>query len=139
MNSQHKKRPCRVCRKWFMPHPRLGDRQMTCGSEECQRTWHSRKCAQWNRHNRSYFRDRYIRNRLEDVVPVKPPEPSPPPPLPSSPMRSPPSPPVSPPPRRHYSETIFQEVIGAKQAVIIEYLARLLLKGCSRGDIGITY
>jgi hypothetical protein len=26
-----RKRPCRVCRRWFMPNPRLKDRQMTCG------------------------------------------------------------------------------------------------------------
>jgi len=27
------KRPCRICGKWFTPHPRLGTRQKTCGKE----------------------------------------------------------------------------------------------------------
>lgn len=34
------KRPCRICKKWFFPNPRLGDRQKTCGTPECQRQWH---------------------------------------------------------------------------------------------------
>jgi hypothetical protein len=32
-----KGRKCRVCRRQFVPHPRLGNRQQTCGSEKCRR------------------------------------------------------------------------------------------------------
>ena len=35
-----RKRPCRVCRRWFQPDARLGDRQKTCGDPECKREWH---------------------------------------------------------------------------------------------------
>ena len=27
-----KKRPCKICRRWFPPHPRLKERQKTCGA-----------------------------------------------------------------------------------------------------------
>ena len=58
---KRKKGPCRVCRKWFTPEPRLGDRQQTCGAMECQRKWHARKCAEWNWKNPAYFKEIYIR------------------------------------------------------------------------------
>lgn len=35
-------RSCCVCRKHFKPHPRLGDRQRTCGREDCRK---QRRCA----------------------------------------------------------------------------------------------
>jgi len=35
-----KKRPCGICRRWFMPHPRLKDRQQTCGDRVCKKEWH---------------------------------------------------------------------------------------------------
>ncbi len=43
-----RKRPCRICRRWFLPNPRLKERQMTCGRPKCQREWHKKKCAEWN-------------------------------------------------------------------------------------------
>lgn len=42
-----KKRPCRVCRKWFKPDPRAGDRQRTCSAASCQRERHRQACAAW--------------------------------------------------------------------------------------------
>ncbi len=47
------------------PHPRLLDRQQTCGAKACQRKWHARKYAEWNRKNRAYFKEIYRRGRLE--------------------------------------------------------------------------
>ena len=38
--SPTRKRPCRICKRWFMPHPRVKDRQKTCGNPPCQREWH---------------------------------------------------------------------------------------------------
>jgi hypothetical protein len=38
-----KKRPCRICRRWFMPNAKLKDRQKTCGDPQCQREWHRKK------------------------------------------------------------------------------------------------
>jgi len=40
-----RKRPCRFCRRWFRPDPRLGTRQYACSRAECQRERHRRNCA----------------------------------------------------------------------------------------------
>jgi len=119
---KHKKRPCRVCGKWFTPNPRLGDRQQTCGAKECQRKWHARKCAEWNRKNRAYFKEIYLRGRLESFgsdPPVQSPS------LCSS-CR------INDPPRRssplELPQEVVQEVIGVKQLIIIEYIVRLLAR-----------
>jgi hypothetical protein len=116
-----KKRPCRVCGKWYPPHPRLGDRQQTCGALECQRKWHARKCAEWNRKNRAYFKEIYLRGRLESFG-SDPPAESPScsscrindPPQRSSPLDLP--------------QEVVQEVIEVKQLIIIEYIVRLLMR-----------
>ena len=118
-----RKRPCRVCGKWFMPNPRLGDRQKTCGADACKQKWHAAKCAEWNRQNKAYFKEIYLRSRLEppggDAADPR-----------SSPRSSPhtnsaargPSP-------LHLPREVVQEVMGAQQLVIIEYLVRVLLRG----------
>jgi len=59
-----KKRPCRICRKWLTPHPRVGDRQKTCADKECMRKWHNRKCAEWNRNNRKCSQENYFHDKL---------------------------------------------------------------------------
>ena len=118
-----KKRPCRICRKWFAADPRLGDRQQTCGAMECQRKWHARKCAEWNRKNRAYFRDVYLRGRLESFG-SGPPAQSP---SPCSSCR------INDPPRRSspldLPQEVIQEVIEVKPFIIIEYIVRLLMRG----------
>ena len=65
IRSPTRKRPCRVCKRWFIPHPRLKDRQKTCGDQQCQREWHRRKCEQWNHNNVDYFKDNYLDKKLE--------------------------------------------------------------------------
>ncbi len=40
-----RKKPCRICRRWFMPNPRLKERQMTCGNSLCKKEWHRKKCG----------------------------------------------------------------------------------------------
>lgn len=116
-----RKRPCRICRRWFLPDARLGNRQKTCGDPECKREWHRRQCAQWNRKNQAYFRSIYLQKVLERIengdsastgsdsgetlekfrVHQKKPQ------LPIS---------------------GFQEVISVQQVVIIDYLVRLSLR-----------
>jgi hypothetical protein len=121
--GKHKRRPCRVCRKWFVANPRLGDRQRTCGARECQRQWHARKCTEWNRKNRSYFREIYLRGRLE-AFGSGPPEQSP---SSCSSCR------LNDLPRRFspldLPQEVIQEVIEVQQLIIIEYIVRLLLRG----------
>jgi len=60
-----RKRPCRICRQWFLPDPRLKERQMTCGQTECQRQWHKKKCAEWNRKNSDYFKANYLQKKID--------------------------------------------------------------------------
>jgi hypothetical protein len=60
-----KKRPCRICRRWFMPNARLKDRQMTCADPECKRQWHRKKCAEWNKKNSDYFKANYLQKKLD--------------------------------------------------------------------------
>lgn len=119
--TRSRKRPCRICGKWFMPNPRLGDRQKTCGTEACKQQWHTAKCAEWNRENRVYFKEIYLRSRLEVSAPGA---------AESSP-HSPPRPPAlaRAPSTSHFPREVIQEVMGHQQLVIIEYIARQLLRG----------
>jgi hypothetical protein len=59
-----RKRPCRICRKWFEPHPRAGDRQHTCSHPSCQQERHRRACADWRRRNPDLDREGRLRQKL---------------------------------------------------------------------------
>ncbi len=59
-----KKRPCKICKKWFSPNPRLRNRQKTCGKPQCQKEWHKRTCDKWNKNNRDYFRGIYLKRKI---------------------------------------------------------------------------
>lgn len=59
-----KKRPCDVCRRWFLPHARAGSRQTVCSDPACQRERHRRSCACWRQQNPDYDRDRRLRERI---------------------------------------------------------------------------
>jgi hypothetical protein len=61
-------RPCRICKRWFRPEARAGDRQRTCGGEGCQRERHRRACAAWHRRNPDYDREERLRRRLQRAV-----------------------------------------------------------------------
>jgi hypothetical protein len=108
-----KKRPCRICRRWFMPNPRLKDRQMTCAAPECKKEWHRRKCAEWNKDNSDYFKSNYLQKKLEAVT--------------GSEKASKPLPAKS---RLKSGLPLeyVQEVIGIQQLVIIEYFGQLLFR-----------
>jgi hypothetical protein len=110
-------RPCRICGKWFIANPRLGDRQKTCGDPECQRQWHAKKCGEWNRKHRCLFQENYLKKRML-IGDTSEPPPSPVPPPVLNPVQH--APPLD------YPRRVVQEVIGAQQLVIIEYIVRLL-------------
>ncbi len=114
--SYIKKRPCRICRKWFIPNPRVGDRQKTCGSNECKQKWHNKKCAQWNRQNRATFQTNYIDKKLQAVKNQGNSSDKPLPQVPQS-GKNPKLP-----------QELIQEVIGAQAFVIAEYLSQVLLR-----------
>jgi hypothetical protein len=62
--ARTRKRPCKICRRWFLPHPRQIGRQLTC-SAECQKEHHRRLCLQWNHKNRELFKANYLSDKLE--------------------------------------------------------------------------
>jgi hypothetical protein len=126
--SRYKKRPCRICRRWFLPNARVKDRQMTCGDPTCKREWHRRKCQQWNRANRDYFRANYLQKKLEAAQCDK-----------SAKVHTRASP-------ERFSKSglplqFVQEVIGVQHLIIIEYLAQLLMRRFQevlRGQVVVT-
>ena len=48
-----KKRPCRICGRWFVPDPRLKDRQKTCADAQLQKGMAPKKvCSMEQRQRR---------------------------------------------------------------------------------------
>jgi len=67
-----RKRPCRICRRWFQPHPRAGDRQRVCGETQCQRERHRRACKAWHSENAAEEKEDRLRRRLREPAPTGP-------------------------------------------------------------------
>lgn len=67
-------RPCRICRRWFRPHSRAGDRQRVCGEAKCQRERHRRACAAWRAANAEEERAERVRSRVVTGEPGEAPE-----------------------------------------------------------------
>jgi hypothetical protein len=61
-------RPCRICRRWFQPHPRAGDRQRVCSAAECQKERHRRSCADWHRRHAGDERRERFRERITETA-----------------------------------------------------------------------
>jgi hypothetical protein len=70
-------RPCRICRKWFHPDPRIGERQRVCSAPSCQAARRKKTQASWRAGNPDYFVARRLKQRAAKVSP--PPAPPPPP------------------------------------------------------------
>ena len=101
-----RKRPCSICRRWFTPHPRLKDRQRTCGDPECKKEWHRRKCAEWNRRNGDYFKTNYLQKKLDSQSTAQ----------------------IKSRLKTGLPKKYVQDVIGMQVLVIIEYLAQLMVQ-----------
>jgi hypothetical protein len=98
-----RKRPCRVCRRWFWPHPRAGDRQRTCSQSDCQRERHRRACAAWRRRHPDYDREDRLRRRL--LVSARP---------------------AAPDPMRRVDWLAARDAVGLEVAVVIEEAGQVL-------------
>jgi hypothetical protein len=105
------KRPCRICRRWFTPNPKLKDRQKTCGDGLCKREWHRKKCSEWNKKNADYFRSNYLQKKLEEATAAKNTSKI----LPLKSRLS-----------SGLPHSFVQEVIGIQHLIIIEYFGQLL-------------
>jgi len=49
-----RKKPCRICRRWFQPDPRVGSRQRACSRPECQSARRQKAQASWRGRNPGY-------------------------------------------------------------------------------------
>ena len=49
-----RKKPCRICRRWFQPDPRVGGRQRACRKPECQTARRQKTQASWRDRNPGY-------------------------------------------------------------------------------------
>src|SRR4051794_13771457 len=49
-----RKKPYRICRRWFQPDWRVGERQRACGRPECQTARRQKTQAGWRKRNRDY-------------------------------------------------------------------------------------
>ena len=72
-----RKRPCRICRRWFRPDVRVGDRQRACGEPDCQRARRQKTQAGWRARNPGYATAHRITQRNQDksTEPVRTPSP----------------------------------------------------------------
>ena len=53
------RRRCPFCRRWFHPHPRLKQRQKTCGRPDCRHKQKQKSNQEWRTENPDYFRGVY--------------------------------------------------------------------------------
>ncbi len=74
-NIKPRKRPCSICRKWFLPDVRQKGRQSTC-SLACRKEKHRRRCKTWNEKNKTYFKAIYLNKKLEQTNKPPPDNPS---------------------------------------------------------------
>jgi hypothetical protein len=61
------KRPCAVCRVWYIPEPRTRHCQKTCGKESCRREWTRRQQSRWRSKNPDYWSEHRLRVRATQV------------------------------------------------------------------------
>ena len=103
-------RPCRVCRRWFLPDSKVGNRQHVCGDPECQKEWHRRACVKWRRGNKG--RERSARFAARLVV--------------ESPRDPPPVPPVD--PLKRINWHLARRAVGEKTGTFVAVAMGLMLQ-----------
>lgn len=96
------RRPCSVCRRWFLPKARARKHQKTCSSE-CSRELHRRACAEWRAKNPHYDLDRRLRDRVQ-----------------------PKEAPAGTPPTLRLPWPVVRDAVGQKTGVVIEEVLRVL-------------
>jgi len=96
---------CVVCRKHFLPHPRVGERQRTCGDAECRREVHQQSRMAWRAANRGHDRAERLRERLREE---------------HQEHQAVPAGPAGARPRPQVDGAVVREVVGADLAVVID-------------------
>lgn len=67
-----RKRPCSICRRWFRPDPRVGDRHHACRQPECQAARRKKTQAKWRARNPDYATAYRIEQRGAQQQPPEP-------------------------------------------------------------------
>ena len=67
-----RKKPCSICRRWFQPNPRVGNRQRACGKPECQAGRRKKTQAKWRARNQDYATGYRIQQRKAQEQPPEP-------------------------------------------------------------------
>lgn len=67
-----RKRPCVICRHWFRPDPRVGQRQHACGKPECQAARRKETQARWRARNPDYAAGYRLQRRSAQERPPEP-------------------------------------------------------------------
>jgi hypothetical protein len=106
------RRRCRVCCRWFLPHPRAGDRQHVCSHPECQRERHRRSCTDWHVANSGFDRERRLRERLLSPAPVV----------------TGPAGPLGADPLRQIAWLQTRDAVGLEVSVVVEETAKVLVQ-----------
>jgi len=63
-----KSRPCRFCRRWFVPNARARARQVACGRAECQRERHRVACSRWHARERDAARGEGLSTAVSSIA-----------------------------------------------------------------------
>ena len=66
------KKPCRICRRWFQPDARVGERQRACGKPECQSARRQKTQADWRKRNLDYAIAWRLDQRAAQTPPPEP-------------------------------------------------------------------
>ena len=103
-----RKKPCTICRRWFRPNPRIGNRQRACGKSECQTSRRRKTQASWRQRNPDYATAYRIQQRAARTDPS------------SEPLRMPS-------PLNHLPWDLAKDQFGAQGADFIAVLGTLLL------------
>lgn len=111
--GHRRSRPCSVCRRWFVPDTRVGERQRTCGPA-CRREQKRRTQAAWSERNPGYWGARRLRAQEARVTARKEAK------KPEIPARRPPD------ALRSIPTEIVQDAIGVKGFVLIQFIVRLM-------------
>jgi hypothetical protein len=67
-----RKKPCRICRRWFRPDPRVGGRQRACRDADCQTARRQKTQASWRNRNPGYAIAWRIDQRAARAQPPEP-------------------------------------------------------------------
>jgi hypothetical protein len=103
-----RRKPCRYCRKWFLPDSRVGERQRACSSETCQQQRRQHTQREWRARHPDYDVARRILAKCAQLAEAELPRPAPLSPLHRLPW------------------DLAQDAMGIKASVFIEEFGKVL-------------